>query len=208
MSLDSYTALKSSIADWLHRNDLTSQIPDFITLAEAEIKRRLRRSTTWTTLTVSTETTNVPADCAELRSVIFISGSPDRDVPLRIGTVEMVAERKARSAGVAERPTDGCLVAGQLLVAPPPDQTYTVNLFYYTSLTPLSGAVATNPVLAEAPDAYVFGALLQAEPFLENDARIPVWQAKFTSAIEQLNEVRTREEFSASLRPIRLPVTF
>ncbi len=208
MALDSYAHLQSAIGDWLHRSDLTTQIPDFITLAEAEIKRRLRRATTWTTLMVSAETTAVPADCAELRSVIFTSGSPDRDVPLRIGTLEMVAERKARSAGVAGRPTDGCLVAGELLVAPPPDQTYTVNIFYYTQLTPLSGSVASNPVLVEAPDAYLFGALLQAEPYLENDERIPAWQAKFTSAIEQLNEVRTREEFSASLRPIRLPVTF
>jgi len=208
MALDSYTNLKTSIADWLHRSDLTSQIPDFITLAEAEIKRKLRRATTWTTLTVSGETTNVPTACAELRSVIFTSGSPDRDVPLRIGTVEMVAERKARSAGTAGRPTDGCLVNGQLLVAPPPDQTYTVNIFYYTQLTALSGSVASNPVLVEAPDAYLFGALLQAEPYLENDERIPAWQVKFRSAIDQLNEVRTREEFSASLRAIRLPVTF
>ena len=37
MALTTYTELKAAIADWLNRSDLTSQIPDFITLAEAEM---------------------------------------------------------------------------------------------------------------------------------------------------------------------------
>ena len=41
MALTSYSELKSSLADWLNRDDLTSVIPDFISLAEAQIERRL-----------------------------------------------------------------------------------------------------------------------------------------------------------------------
>src|ERR1041385_5455227 len=39
MSLDTYTNLQSSIAGWLNRMDLTDRIPDFITLAEAQMTR-------------------------------------------------------------------------------------------------------------------------------------------------------------------------
>jgi len=38
MALTTYTELKSSLADWLNRSDLTSVIPDFISLAEAQME--------------------------------------------------------------------------------------------------------------------------------------------------------------------------
>lgn len=208
MALDSYTALKASVADWLARTDLTTQIPDFITLAEVEIKRRLRRTSTRTTLSVTGETVAIPADLAELRSISLSSGTASQDIPLRVGTPEMIIERKARSAGASGRPSDVAIMAGLFVFAPPPDQTYTANIFYFASLTPLSNSVASNTVLVEAPDAYLYGALLQAEPYLEHDERTATWQKKFDAAIEQLNNVRDREEHSASLQPMRLPMVF
>lgn len=42
MALTTYTALKASVADWLNRTDLTAAIPDFISLAEAQMERTLR----------------------------------------------------------------------------------------------------------------------------------------------------------------------
>jgi len=208
MSLDTYANLQTAIGDWLNRSDLTSQIPDFISLAEAEMKRRLRRSVTRASLTITTDATTLPADCAELRSVYLVSDQPTRDLPFRIGTAEMVAERRARQADVASRPDTGAVLAGQLLVAPTPDTTYTAEIVYYTQLTPLSNSNTTNAILAEAPDAYLYGALMQAEPYLEHDDRLPVWEKKFDAAIDQLNEVRSREEFGGSLRAVRLPMVF
>ena len=208
MALTTYTLLQTVVADWLNRTDLSSQIPDFITLAEVEIKRRLRRTSTVGTVTVNAETVTLPADLAELRSISLVSGSPASDIPLRVCTPEMLVERKARNAGVTGRPTDVAIMAGSFKFAPVPDQSYTANVFYFASLTPLSGSVATNTVLAEAPDAYLYGALLQAAPYLEHDERMQTWQAKFDNAIEQLNIVRSNEEYGASLRPMRVPMVF
>ena len=42
MALTTYAELKTSIGDWLNRADLTAVIPDFISLAEAQIERTLR----------------------------------------------------------------------------------------------------------------------------------------------------------------------
>jgi hypothetical protein len=208
MALDTYAHLQTAIADWLNRSDLTTQIPDFITLCEAEIKRRLRRTSVRDTIDIDDVAIDPPSDLAELRSIHLVSGSPSQDVPLRVCTPETLAERAARSAGAAGRPSDVAIIAGQLVFAPAPDQLYTAEIVYFASLDPLTTTNPTNDVLDEAPDAYLFGALLQAEPYLEHDERIPTWQSKFDKAIDQLNDVRDREEHNASLQPIRLPVVF
>ncbi len=211
MALNTYSALQTAVLKWLNRendSDLALQIPDMITLCESRIKRELRRSSTRTTITIDDEAVTPPTDMAELRSIYLVSGSPSNDVPIRVGTAEMVAERRARSAGVTGRPTDVAYVAGQLLFAPAPDQTYTAEIVYFTALTPLSNANTTNAVLQEAPDAYLYGTLLEAAPYLEDDERVPLWESKFAAAIRSLNDVREREEFAASLHPARLPMVF
>lgn len=207
MALTNYTTLQAAVADWLNRTDLTSQIPDFITLCEAELKRRVRRTSVRTTIGLSTEETTAPADMAELRAASLESGSPYRDMPMRLCTPVMLSETRARTGAVAGRPTDILLTAGKIIVCPIPDQAYTARIVYFQQLTPLSGT-ATNAILTEAPDAYLFGTLLQAAPFLEHDERMAVWQGKFDNAIEQLNTVRMDEEHNASVRDARLPRVF
>jgi hypothetical protein len=208
LSFSSYTTLQSALADWLNRTDLTAQIPDFISLAEAEMKRRLRRTSTRTTLSISTESTTLPSDVAELRSLYLESGSPSQDKPIKIASPEMFAETRARNQAVTGRPVVAMVLGGTLYVAPAPDQTYTLRIIYFAQLIPLSGSVASNAVLTEAPDAYLYGSLLQAEPYLEHDDRAPLWKSKFDAAIDQLNYVRESEEYNASIRDVRLPRVF
>lgn len=211
MSLSTYSGLQTAVLKWLNREsdtDLSAQLPDMITLCEARIKRDLRRSTTRTTITVADEAVDPPVDMAELRAINFVSASPSQDKPLRIGTPQSLAERRARNGGTTGRPTDVAYVAGQLLFSPQPDQTYTAEIVYYTALSPLSNSNATNAVLQEAPDAYLFGTLLETAPYLEHDDMVPVWQAKYDNAIDGLNKVREREEFAASPTPIGLPMVF
>lgn len=204
MALTNYATLQTAVADWLNRTDMTAVIPDLITLCEAEMKRRVRRSSTRTTLAISTEETSAPTDMAELRSAYIESSSVAQDVPLRLCTPEMLSERRARNGGTAGRPTDIAYIAGKLVVAPTPDQSYTARIVYFTQLTALTGT-ATNAILTEAPDAYLFGTLCQAAPYLEHDERAAVWKQRFDDAIEQLNMVRENEEYHASLKSARLP---
>lgn len=209
MALDSYTALKASAADWLNRSDITAQIGDFIILAEAEMKRKIRK---WTTrnaaYSVGASRVAAPTDLQAPRSIRLITASPEMDKPLRLCTIEMLNERKARNGGVTGRPSDVAYVDGYFYFAPEPDQTYTAELFYFSTLTPLSGSNASNSVLVEAPDAYLFGTLMNAAPFLEHDERIPTWEKRFYAAIDQLNEVREEQEFTMSTMDVRLPTVF
>lgn len=207
MALSTYTELQASVASWLNRSDLTAQIADFIALAEAVLKRRLRRKTVRASVPVASASVSLPTDCAELRSISFVSSSLYRDLPIRIGTPEQLAETRARSAPTG-RPIAAAVIAGQLVFAPAPDAVYTADLTYFQQLTPLSVGAPTNTLLTEAPDAYLFGALLQSAPYLEHDERIPVWQSKFDAAIDELNAVREHEELNASVRPVRLSRPF
>lgn len=209
MALNSYTALQASVADWLNRTDLTSQITDFITLAEAEMKRKIRKWTVYNpSFSITTARQSAPTDLSVLRSIRLVTGFPSLDKPLRLCTIEMLNERKARSAGVQYRPDSVAVVDGYFYFAPEPDQTYTAELFYFSTLTPLSGSVASNSVLVEAPDAYLYGALAAAEPYLEHDERVGTWKSKFDAAIDQLNAKREEDEYTASVRDVRLPRLF
>jgi hypothetical protein len=209
MALTTRTELLAAIANWLNRSDLSTAIADdFVPLAEAEMKRRLRRATESTTIYISAGNMNGPTDMAAPITLRLSSTVPSLDKPLTFCTPEMLGEVLARNAGVEGRPTHYGFWDGQLQFAPVPDQSYDGILLYYQQLTPLSSIVASNAVLAEAPDAYLFGALLQAAPYLEHDERIPVWQGKFDAAIDQLNKVRDEESYSAGLKEVRLPRVF
>jgi hypothetical protein len=78
------------------------------------------------------------------------------------------------------------IVGGQIRVLPVPDSTYTAELTYYAKLSKLSTSVATNWLLTQAPDVYLYGALLQASPYLKDDARITVWASLYQRGLDEL----------------------
>jgi hypothetical protein len=209
MDFTDYNGLKSAIAEFLNRDDLTAQIPGFIQLAEARIRRTVRRKTVRNdAFSISTEATAVPADCQELRSLSPLTGSPSRDRGLKNATPSMLADMRAATAGVGGNPVMFAVIDGNIVVAPPPNQAYTYRAVYFQKLVPLSGSNTTNVVLTEAPDIYLYGALCESAPYLEHDERIPVWDGRFSSAVDELNAAREREETAANLHAARLPVTF
>lgn len=211
MPFNTYSALQTAIANWLNRTDMAANVPDWITLAEAEITRRLRRTTVAATLTTipAAEFLALPSDCKELRSVRLSTGLPEQDTPLVVSTVEQLAERRATWNNILTRPQWCAVYNGNLQFVPIPDQAYTVVITYYQMLIALATAPgAVNVTLAEFPDLYLYGALMQASPFLEDDARLPTWEAKFEKAFNQLQITVDREEMGASFKQGRLPNVF
>jgi hypothetical protein len=208
MALTTRTELLAAIADWLNRADLTAQIPDFVKLCEAKLRRRLQRETVVDSETITTSPFTLPVACAELRSIRLDTGEPYRDKPLVSGTLEMLAELNARHSGVAGRPTHYAVVGRDLYLAPEPAASYTAILSYYTNFSSIADGATTNSILTEAPDLYLNGSCAAAERFLKNDPRVDLWKSDFETGIEELNEKRSREEYGGSLRPARLPVVF
>jgi hypothetical protein len=72
------------------------------------------------------------------------------------------------------------------LVAPTPDQAYSFEVLYYERVQPLDSSNQTNWFTIYAPQALLYGSLLQAMPFLKNDERTPMWQAQYSAIMQTL----------------------
>jgi len=185
MALDTYTNLKTSIADWLNRSDLTAVIPDFITLAEAQMNRDLNELTALqktVTGTVDSVTTSIaiPADLLNLMNIVLSDGTNNN-------SLSYIAPEDAGNFGTGQdKPRYYSVIADNYVVYPIPNQTYTYSLHYVGEIPALSVSNASNWVLANTPNLYLFGALLEAAAYLGNDPRVPLWEAKYAKGKETL----------------------
>ena len=93
--------------------------------------------------------------------------------------------RSSRYIGVG-KPEYFSIIGNQLEVIPSPDTEYSAELTYYAKITALSDANTSNWLLAYAPDLYLYGALLEAAPYLRDDARLQVWGQLYASSIEDI----------------------
>ena len=74
MALNTYSGLQASIANFLARSDLGTEIIDFIALAESEINRELRIRPMETTIsfTIDAETEALPTGFLGVRSFLLM----------------------------------------------------------------------------------------------------------------------------------------
>jgi len=194
MALSTYAELKTSIGDWLNRSDLTNAIPDFISLAEAQVERTLRTRQMIVRANASFDAQYgaVPADFLETKSLKLTSTNPQ--TPLQFLSIDALDNEQTKYTASAKPKFFG-VVGGQFRLVPTPDSNYTTELTYYAKLTKLSSTVTTNWLLASSPDIYLYGALLQAAPYLQDDARITVWSSLYDRA---MGELQTADDRGAS----------
>lgn len=206
MALSTYTELKDAVADWLDRSDLTNNIPDFITLAEARINRELRirpqevRSTM--TTTIGNKYHALPGGYLSMRN-IQLNTNPT--TPLEFISLEMLD--RLYGSDITGKPTAYSIVGDEIQLAPIPDSTYTVEVAYYKKFETLGdgtgGTVTSNWLTTNAPDVLLYGALLEAEPFLKNDERIPTWLNAYKESISKLQLADTADRHSGSTMRVR-----
>lgn len=192
---DSYSALKTTVASYLARSDLTAMIPDFIRLAELRLQRDLRIRQMLTVAQASTtggtSTVGVPTDFLEMRD-IHIVANPVRTLSYEAPNSFYRNTRSAES-GI---PNSYTVLADDMQFAPIPDGTYVLQMLYYAKPTVLSDTNPSNVFLANTPDALLYGALGEAEPYLMNDARLQVWAALYDRAVNSISTSDQSSEYS------------
>lgn len=188
MAITNYTELKASIADWLNRQDLTAQIPDFIALAEARINRTLRvREMLVRRRTVTpNQFIALPVDYLEtfqLQLPPDSTGQPNE--PLRyIGPDEISVLSAKNITGKTRYYT---IIDGAFELLPAPSSGgVELTITYYAKIPVLSSTLPTNWLLTKAPDVYLYASLLTAAPYLNNDERVPVWAELASSSFNEL----------------------
>ena len=196
MPFTSYSDLKTSIANYLARTDLTDQIPDFITFAENRLRRELRIRQMLKIAIASTaandSTVSLPSDFLELRDLHL------NTTPIEVLTyyAPSVFFRNARATDTG-RPKAYTITASEIQFAPIPDSVMTVQLLYYAAPTYLSDSNTSNVFLANCADALLYASLGEAEPYLMNDERLATWAALYQRAIDSLTVSDDRGEYSA-----------
>lgn len=190
-----YSELKTTVADWLNRGDLATQIPTFIELAEATFNRKIRHRSMLARATTALDAqfTGLPVDFLEAKNV-QLNSTPV--VSLEYLTMEQAD--KFRALYPSGQPMYYTVVGDQIEVVPVPDAEYTIELVYYKKIPALSESVTSNWLLSSHPDCYLYGALMQAAPYLKNDERLQVWGPLFISAMEDVIKASDTSEVSGS----------
>lgn len=185
-----YDTLYENIQSYLERTDTATldKIPTFIMLAEQVIAADLKflgNLTVNTSAVVQGEPViNKPARWHKTVSMNITVGGKKQPVLLR--KYEYLRNYWP-DASKQDVPLYYCdYDYTHWLVAPTPDADYTFEVLYYERVQPLSSANQTNWFTEYAPQAILYGSLLQAMPFLKNDERLPMWQAQYDQVINVL----------------------
>jgi hypothetical protein len=184
-----YDSLISTIEQYLERNDpaVVDQIPTFITLAEFEIAQQIKTlgqmQVVEGNMIAGQPVIAKPARWRKTTSMEVSANGAKSPVLLRKYEYLKSYTPDATTTGQPKFYADYDYT--HWLVAPTPDQNYPFEVLYYERIEPLSSANQTNWITQNAPNAMLFGTLLQAMPFLKNDAR-QIFQQKYQEAIAAL----------------------
>jgi hypothetical protein len=186
-----YDSLVSNIQTYLERNDATTvaYIPTFIMLAEqsiaAEIKFLGNLTVANSTMVAGNAVIEKPARWHKTVSMNITDTSSNRQ-PILLRTYEYLREYWPNSALTGLPAYFADYDYTHWLVAPTPANNSSYEVLYYERVQPLDSTNQTNWFTVYAPQALLYGSLLQAMPYLKNDERIPMWQAQYTAIMNSL----------------------
>ena len=211
MAINTYATLQTAVANWLDRSDLTDRIPEFISLSEARMNRTLRLS-----MMLNVDETTLGG------AATLVAGTRDYDLPsgylqmvdfhlrtspittLSYLTPENMNRMWAGSQG--GKPLAYTIFADnstgtpikKVRLGPSPASAYDYSIMFYKKIDALSDSNTTEQMLTDNPDIYLYGALLEAEPFLMNDQRVQLWATAFQESVRALQEQDNKDRHSGS----------
>lgn len=186
MALTNYTDLQTSVANFLHRSDLTTIIPDLVQLAEAKLYKDIDAKLQDTILQLSTttgvETVTLPTDFINMRSVVLLS-TPN----VTLDYYAPDAYYTAKPWNSAGAPTIYTIINNTVYLQDIPDANYSLKVVYRAQVPSLV-TNNTNWLMTKFPNVYLYGTLCEAAPYMMNDERLPMWSAKYQEAIQTVNQ--------------------
>ena len=199
MALTSYSTLKTSIANWLNRSDLTDEIADdFIVLTEADLnsKLRIRKMVTQTTITIDSETESLPTGFLQVRNFYILSGGTKHSLRY-VSPSHMDQLRGTSTSGTPEVYT---ILGDTFRFSPKPDTSYTGYINYYKKFDALSVTNTSNWILTDHPAIYLYGSLYHAANFLGGiePGQAQQWQQMYATSMERLERNDREDQYSGS----------
>jgi len=208
MALTTYAELQTAIQTELDiaETAFVASIPDLINRAESKINRKLRLRE-METLAYATYAAGTVALADRL--LALPTGYVEMIMPLRakVSTSDDTSytELKYVDPGKISMYYGTAAVAGQLAYTLRDQIEFSspVGVDHLIMMHFIKGwdlaTSSTNWLLTNYPDAYLYGALAEAEGFLRNDSRVPMWKALFDECIRDLQELSERGRDDAEL---------
>ena len=208
MALSTYTELKSTIANWLNRSDLTSEIAeDFIVLAEADFnsKLRIRQMHSQTTITIDAETESTPTGFLQARDFYILSNN-DKYALNYLSPAQMDSIKGTSMSGL---PVAYTILGSTFRFSPRPADSYSGILNFYKKFDALSVSNPSNYILTDHPAIYLYGSLFHASNFLGgiDPNQSQQWSQMYQTALERAELNDREDQFSGSPLQIRSDVT-
>ena len=191
MAIDSYANLKQAVERWSHRTDISDVIDNFIELAENMIDKRLQLRSNEQRDTATASTSDrflaLPSKFLEMRRLSLINGSVTKDIEYRAPEALKIAD----TSGEPKYFT----VTSQLEFDRTPASAYTLEMSYYTRLTPLTSSNTSNDVLTDYPDLYLYGCLHNLNNWAQDGEQSNHYLQLFDRAISLANKQENRGRY-------------
>ena len=202
MSFSSYRGLKAELALWLKRTDLTTNIVDFIALAESRMNHelRLRRQITTTTLVTvaNDQDVTLPTDFLEFENLTLQSSPP---ASLSVVTPEIL-DRKFPASFQTGMPQVYAPIGNVIRLGPTPDAAYNIAADYYAKWD-LATTQESNWLLTNYPVIYLAGAMMEASAYLFDDQAMARWEARFRAEMDAVQKADDMALRSGSAMRVR-----
>jgi hypothetical protein len=193
--------LATAVGNWIARADLTSRIQEFVQLAEAKLFRDLRTPEMITkdaTFSITGEYVAVPTGFLEARS-FMLNSTPRRAITFMPDDTQA----DMYSTGTGD-PIFFNVVGTNFRFAPVPSATQTATLTYYKApATCSTGSTETNWLLTAHPDLYLYGTLIEASGYVQDDQAVARWAQGYALAIDQLKRQSARMQWGGNGMTVR-----
>ena len=197
MAIGTYAELQTAVANWLDRDDLTDRIPEFIALAESRFNRLLRLRSMEAKYTANTvagqRNLALPANYIQMRN-FQVNSNP-------LTTLSYVTPEiydRLWGGSTSGIPKFYTILANEVSFGPIPATVMEVEMLFYEKFDNLSVTTTTNTLLTDSPDVYLYGSMMEAEPFIMNDERVALWATSLSKAISELQEQDNKDRHSGS----------
>jgi hypothetical protein len=199
MAITNYGELKVAVANWLARDDLTARVPELIALGEfrlySELRVRFMEASANVTVSGGAQTAPLPTRYVQARDV-YISGAPIKRLEYKT-PVEFRALHHSRAAG---KPDVFTIIGENFVWGPSPDIGYTAICDFYQKPAALAADADTNGLFALVPNLLLYAALLEAAPFVGNDARVSIWASMYEDLLMKVHAADARDRHSGDTR--------
>ena len=198
MAITDYITLKSTLADYLHRSDLSDSIlSNFVQLGEARINRQLRllqqEEIATLTLAAGDSTVALPTNWQETIDVVYADNKRSIQ-PQNIRNLNS----QSSSVEARGRPLLYAVTNGTLSFEITADIQYSILLNYFERWN--IAADTTNWLLENAPDAYLYASLIEAKAYTKKPQELSLWADGLQTALDDLNQLDNRSRRNATSR--------